>query len=211
MSTTWRTLLAVTAGNLFPLVLVLLGQLDLPLLLVCYWVEAIFLPGIVGWQPRVCAAVLGLILVARALEAVDWSLTSLLVVLVTLGFTLGGLWAARRDRAPSTRPLKPGTGFGSVMWRMCLLLVGAAVALSYAQDLEVLLASGWEPVPVGSFVATPFALAFNEMVFALGLEPMAAAALVFVFFKAVNEGLWTVYRSLNPATPVRRSRWRTAA
>ncbi len=206
MTGSTRALLLVTAGNLLPLVLVATGSLDLPLLLVCYGIEAVLLPADPDdtladtLKLRAIAALVGLILLVRALAAVSWSPGTVLVLVATVAMTLGGTWAARRDpRATDT----PG-GIGAVLWRLLVLLVGGVVALSYAQDLTVLQAHGWVPESVGHTLATGPARAFNELVHAFDLAPLTAAALVLVAFKTVNEGLWTAIRSLSPARPARR-------
>ena len=210
---TGRAVLLVTAGNLLPLVFVATGTLDLPLLLVCYGIEAVLLPGCPGsprWEDlklRLAAAGIVVVLLARALFAIEWSPGTLAVLACTVVLTLAGQWFARRD--PGSADV--AGGIGAVTWRVLLIFMGGVLALSYAEDLTTLTAASWTPGPVGDLVATYPAWAFNEIVFALGLAPLTAAALVFVLFKAVNEALWTAYRSLSPARPVRRSRSRTAA
>lgn len=100
---TGRAVLLVTLGNLLPLLFVATGTLDLPLLLVCYGIEAVLLPGdpeaTAGdtLKLRVTAFVLVAILLARALFAVEWSLGTLAVLAATVVLTLAGPWLARRD------------------------------------------------------------------------------------------------------------------
>lgn len=198
-----RSLLLVTAGNLLPLLLVALGALDLPLLLVCYGLEIALLPRHPddSWTDdlklRLVTTVVALILLARALQAVDWSPGTLLVLAATVVLTLLGQWTAARD----PHALTVRGGLGAALWRLCLLLVGGVVALSYAEDLAELRERGWTPAPVGDFVATYPAWWFNEVVVALGLAPLSAAAVVLVVFKTVNEGLWTAIRGLTDSPP----------
>ena len=196
MTASTRAVVTVTAGNLLPLVFVATGSLDLPLLLVCYGLEMVLLPRDPGTSVlddlrfRGIGALVALVLLVRALLAVDWSLGTLLVLAATVALTLAGTWLGARD--PET--VTPGLGIGTLVWRLCLLLVGGVVALSYAEDLTRLLAQGWSPGPVGDYVSTYPAWAFNELVLGLGIAPLTAAALVFVVFKTVNEGLWTALR-----------------
>ena len=75
----------------------------------------------------------------------------------------------------------------------------------------MLTAAGWAPEPVGDLVTTYPAWAFNELVLALGLAPLGAAALVLVLFKTVNEALWTALRAISPTRRARRSTSTTAA
>lgn len=199
-----RAVAVVTVGNLLPLALVFTGSLDLPLLLIGYGIEAVLLPRhptdsvAADLKLRAAAAGISLVFLVRAIGLVDWSVETLLVLLATVVLTLAGTWIAVRDPDAAVRG-----GVGAVSWRMLLLLIGGVVALSYAQDLTVLLASGWTPEPLdGSPLVLP-AQAFNELVFWLGLEPLAAAALVFVVFKTVNEALWTALRGLGPTTGAR--------
>jgi hypothetical protein len=202
MSATTRAVLIVTVGNLLPLVFVATGSLDLPLLLVCYWVEALLLPREAGaalgddLKLRVTVGGVGLVFLVRALFAVDWSATTLLVLAATVALTVAGTWQATRD----PRAVTVGLTVGTALWRICLLLVGGVVALAYAEDLTTLLDHGWTPDPVGAYVSTYPAWAFNELVLALGLAPLTAAALVFVVFKTVNEGLWTALRGASYPT-----------
>lgn len=199
---TARAVLLVTAGNLLPLVFVATGSLDLPLLLVCYCLEAVLLPRDPSHRRaddlklRFTVGVVGIVLLARALFAVDWSVTTLLVLVATVLLTLAASWRAARDPHATTI----GLGIGTALWRLCLLLVGGVVAMSYAEELTVLLDHGWVPGPVGDYAAAYPAWALNELVLGLGLAPMTAAALVFVVFKTVNEGLWTALRGASYPT-----------
>jgi hypothetical protein len=192
-----RAVLLVTAGNLLPLAFVATGSLDLPLLLVCYWLEAMLLPREPGAslgddvKLRVTVGGVGLVFLVRSLFAVEWSTTTLLVLAATVALTVAGSRQAARDPRAATVGLTVGTA----LWRICLLLVGGVVALAYAEDLTTLLDHGWTPGPVGDYVSTYPAWAFNELVLGLGLAPLTAAALVFVVFKTVNEGLWTALRA----------------
>lgn len=199
-----RAVAVVTVGNLLPLALVFTGSLDLPLLLIGYGIEAVLLPRhptdsvAADLKLRAAAAGISLVFLVRAIGLVDWSVETLLVLLATVVLTLAGTWIAVRDPDAAVRG-----GVGAVSWRMLLLLIGGVVALSYAQDLTVLLASGWTPEPLDRSPLVLPAQAFNELVFWLGLEPLAAAALVFVVFKTVNEALWTALRGLGPTTGAR--------
>ena len=178
-------------ASAFPLALVLLGQVDAPLLVAAYWVELVIL--CVTWtlqqrpldrQQRTLVLRGCLFLGANVLMRVDWSATAGLVLVSTAAWTIGNLWWAGRT---AETPLTFVTG-GALSWLALLVFVGSVVAPSIVDAPSIPLS--WDVRP-GQLLGVAWLRACD----AAGLPQASQPALMLLVVKVVNEVVWPFRRA----------------
>jgi len=186
----WRAVAVLTVTNLLPLVLVVQGSLDLPLLVVCYVVEAVLVTlstraregRFATLRSRALFAT-GLVLFAGApLVAVDWDATTWAALAGTVLLFVAGLRTAERQAGPGEQ-----SWIGTYCWHLCVVFVGSVIAVPYMEDLSVLHQAGWQPAPLGDFPISGLALGLNRAIVESEVAPEVLGTAIFVLFKTVNE------------------------
>jgi hypothetical protein len=203
----WAGVAILAVTNLLPLVLVLQGSLDLPLLVVCYLVEAVLVTlrapaapadpsrgGVLGrWdllKGRLLFA-LGLVIFgAGAIAETRWDAGALLVLGVTVLLFLGGLRAAEGAPAPDGKRWLATWG-----WQLAVVSVGSLLAVPYVQDIGRLRAADWQPTALGDYFLAGAGVEVNTWMLGTGLEAEVLGTAIFVLFKTVNEVLMASRRA----------------
>lgn len=197
----WWGVVVLTVTNLLPLVLVLNGALDLPLLVVCYLVEAVLITLVTRSTPpragaprpadrfgslgtRALFALVLVIFAGSALSATRWDGTTLAVLAGTVLLFVVGLRTAERQGT-----LDDARWMGTWGWHLAVIFIGSLVAVPYMEDLSVLLDAGWRPAPLGDFPVSGPALRINRTIVESGVAPEVMGTAIFVVFKTVNEVL----------------------
>lgn len=203
----WTGLLGIAVGNALPLYLVWTGQLQVPDLVLVYFLE-LALAYLVLFAARpdrrlaerrggealkglaamvLGAVVLGPVLAIYTFGPVTWDTTTLWIVGVALASTLIGYAASIWRRGARWRE---GV-VGAFAWRFVLMLV-ALMAASAGASYERLLAADWEPHRFGNGWALPAGELLTKLALALDLSPVIVAAGILCTYRLVSEVLHEV-------------------
>ncbi|PUA81844.1 hypothetical protein [Nocardioides currus] len=203
----WVGLVGIAIGNALPLHLVWTGQLQIPDLVLVYFLELVLSYAVMfasrpdrrwpvqetGDQWRTVAAmllgalVLGPVLAIHTFGPVTWDTTTLWVVGVALASSVVGYAASIWRKGERWRE----GAFGSFAWRFVLMVV-ALMASSAGRSYDRLLDAGWEPHHLGNGWALPAGELLTRLALALELSPVVVAAGILCSYRLVSEVLHEV-------------------
>ncbi|KRF18881.1 hypothetical protein ASG90_03025 [Nocardioides sp. Soil797] len=190
------SLAAIVLPNVIALWLVLTGQMATADLLMAYVVDAWLAMVLLARTRRravdrvrsrtlsewlaLIGGVLLLLLVVGVLSAeviatVSWDRASVLAILsVCVCQALGLRWNRRM-------------GWGGLLWRILLLLIGAGIGLGTARGYARLAEHGWEPARLGDAWAGPLGETLTGWMLDLHVPAMAIPALMLITYRTANE------------------------
>lgn len=204
----WLSLVGIAIGNALPIHLVWTGQLQIPDLVLVYFLELVLSLGLLvvsrpdrswpeqGRRDRVktffafllLTLILAPVLAINALGPVTWDSTTLWVVGIALVSSVTGYGLSLWRKHDQWR-----TGlFGSFGWRFVLMVV-ALIAASAGRSFDTLVAADWEPYRFGSGWALPAGELLTELALELDLSPVIVAAGILCTYRLVSEVLYEVF------------------